>query len=953
MIRVAFNGGELSPQVQMRADLDVFQRGCSCVENFDIGQAGGVTRRRGFRRFCQARGKNSRVFDYVYSNAERYLVELSEWGVRVFAPESGELVWEGESPYEAGVMRSIRSFQVNALLVFVCASVPPHELSCNSDGVWSFKPYAFKKQAWRHTALRDWPVVVTRDNENDCHVEFPEQAAQAEKTVLNGELLRVSYYTEAEEIKRLRADIFSCVKGAYAEGFLSKNVVIEEGTVFAVRRAPLRVAYTVLEAWKGSEKFVEGLIDPANYKSDFQESTQVPGADAKVVSELTKTDSYTKGQVFWFDAGYWDVFTCVHRFDGSLHFIGGDNPEDYPGHFVRGVMLGAAPCKGKWKLHLSGTWYGSYEVRACYEGSGDAADDWEYRAEAWSRNAAPTNEPVAGDEGGEECYISLWLTRVRAYGDSLTERCFPADSCGNELVVSSYKHDMELESIAKMVEVSPGTAKRMEVNMRFDDGNPDLSFVNQSISLLLEKPGDGHFIRVSLPYDMRLWPERIKTQTNGLYTAKIEQPYLEVLDNPTYWRLTVFFPLTGAASNALNYIFEPVMQYHCMSISWMEGERYGELPEMAPGENWFKRCEKIQPRFSGELESYDWSWMAWCGKYGYPQQVSMFNQRLLLAGTVAQPLTIWMSQTDDLDNFAITDEASSGMNLTVNAPTQDPIRWLAVQGGRIMLGTSEGEYVAQSGDATVMTNSNAVIASHGFVGASSVSALRGSDRIIYFERGGGRAMQYGYDQTQDAYISTDLTVYAEHVLADGGGVLEGTFLRKPDSKAVMVLANGQLALMTYNAYHRVNAWHRYVTEGKFLSVTMLPNGDRPDSLFAVVERADGWWIEVCDERSEYVDADGLDYTSTLLTNALAVTSLGNAKLSNPELWVFLHEPCEVNGVRLTVDGGRTWTRVPRHDDEVLDKGWHKLVGVGNLGMERCVGFRCSGNQGMSVGAIQA
>ena len=843
MIRVAFNGGELSPQVQMRADLDVFQRGCSCVENFDIGQAGGVTRRRGVRRVAQAQGATSRLFAYKYSNSECYLVEVGEEEVRVYS-HAGALVWSVESVWSAAEIRRLRTVQVNSLLLLVCAAVPPVQLVCDAGGSWKLERYVFKVPAWRWSGLRDYPVQVTRRADGYFNVAFDPEEHEREAEAEQGEILRASFYTDAREIKVSQAAALGLVEQQYEEGFLDAGTSIARGTVFAVRRAPESVIYGVVNAWNGPEDFISGLIEPANYTHNFQVGTEAkPGAPT--ITELTAEQSYNKGDCVLFDSGYWDIFTCIADFDGGSHYFrGGINPEDYPGHFVRGLMVGSAPCKGKWKLHLSGTWYGSYEVRACYEGTGSVYDVWEHRAEAWSRNAAPVNEPVGGDEGGEECYVSLWLTRVRAYGDRLLQRCFPADCCDNELVVSSYKHDLVL--------------------------------------------------RYQVVYD---------AETDAVLDA------------------------------------------------------------------YYVQADRIKAECYGTVETCDWSWCAWGTKYGFPRLAAVFNKRLVLAGTDAQPLTIWLSQTDDLDNFDITDEATSGMALTVNAETQDPIRWLVAQGGRMMLGTSEGEYVAQSGDGGVLTHVNATIAAHGFIGAADVEAVRGSDRIIYFERGGGRVMQYGYDQAQDAYISTDLTVFADHVLAAGGGVVEGCFLRKPDSKAVMVLADGQLALMTYNAHHRVNAWHRYSTHGRFLSVTMLPNGERGDSLFAVVAReqvrgvegglADPQdketvcWIEVCDENSMYLDGDGEEYTSTLLTNALSVTRLGSAKPAAPELWLYLHEACPVRGVELTVDGGATWTRVPRQVNKVMARGWHKLCATPNVDMERCVGFRCSGNQGMSVGALQA
>lgn len=843
MIRVAFNGGELSPQVQMRVDLDVFQRGCSCVENFDIGQAGGVSRRRGFRRFVKAQGAASRLFVYRYSNAESYLVEVGETELRVYSRQ-GELVWSVESAWTGSEIRELRTVQLNNMLLFVCAAVPPVQLVCDAEGAWTLSLYSYKVPAWRWSGWRDEPVTVKRRADGYYDVDFSPDMPEPERTPASGEALRVSYYTDAQEVKISQAAAFAKVTETYQEGFIDATVSVYKGVVLAVRREPETVVYSVVNDWDGENDFITGLIDPANYTHNFQVGTDGAVGDESI-TELKEDESFTKGECFRYDSGYWDIFTCVSDFVGSGHFqAGGINPEDYPGHFVRGFMVGSAACKGKWKLHLSGTWYGSYEVRACYEGAGSEYDEWESRAEAWSRNAAPVNEPVGGDEGGEECYVSLWLTRVRAYGDELAARCFPADACGNELVVSSYKHDLVLK-----------------------------------------------------------------------YKVVYDSATDEVLDS------------------------------------------------------YFVQSERVKTRFWGNVDSVDWSWCAWSAKYGFPRLAAVFNQRLVLAGTDAQPLTIWLSQTDDLDNFDITDEEVSGMALTVNAETQDPIRWLVAQGGRMLLGTSEGEYVVQSGNGAAMSNANAVVTNHGFIGSSNVAAVRGSDRVIYFERGGGRCMQYGYDQPQDAYISTDLTVFAEHVLADGGGVVEGCFLRKPDTKAVLVMANGSLALMTYNAHHRVNAWHRYVTEGRFLSVGMLPNGDRADSLFAIVEReqvrevsgglADPQdketvhWIEVMDESSLYYDGEGLDYTSKLLTNALNVVRLGSAKMAEPELWLHLHEACPVRGVELTVDGGRSWSRVPRQANEVLSAGWHRLCAVPNVGMERCVGFRCHGNQCMNVGALQA
>lgn len=840
-LRNAFNGGELSPQLQLRADLDVFSRGCACVENFDIGQTGGVSRRRGFRFFAEAQGADSRLFSYRYRNDERYLVEVGTQKLRVYSAGGG-LVFEEDGFWPAqGCLPRLRTLQINSILLFTCPYVPPTQLRYDGKE-WSLEVYKFRIPPWRYSEFRKYPIKVTMRGGDMYEVAFDSLEDDEEATPQQGEVLRASYYTDSVRIAMSQSQMFARVGMRFGEGGIGAAVNVARGTVLAVRRTPEYAVYSCVADFDASKMFVEGLIDPANYTGHFQRSSD-QSAYTGTIAQLSSSTSFAKGDVFRYEQGYWEIFTCIAEFKGSRDArADGINPEDYPGHFVRGMMLGAAACKGTWSFNCSATWYGSYEVRASYEGRGVDAP-WEYRGESFSRNAAPVNSPVAGDEGAEECYVSLWLTRCRAYGDVWAARNFPPDVCGNALTVASYKHDVALR-------------------------------------------------------------------------------YHEVWD-----------------------------------------EESGELVD-----SYYTRAEYVLTEWYGSIETQDWSWCAFSAKYGFPSLACIFNQRLVFAGTEAQPQTLWLSQTDNIGNFDIIEGASGGMALTMSCQTQDPIRWMSSQNSRIMLGTGEGEYVVQSGDGTVMSHANATVVAHGFVGAADLDCIQCTDKVIYFERGAGRAMQYGYEYSQDAYLSTDLTVFADHILSGGGGVVDGTFLRKPDAKAALVLADGQLAMMTYNSMHQVNAWHRYVTAGRFLSVEMLPNGNEADSLYVVTERMDvrevpegalpdpedlvaHYYIEVMDNGSAYVDNGGRDYTSTLATNALEVTRVGSAEKSSPRIALYVCGELSPVGLEVMVDG-RSWSRPARQPYEPLEQGWNVFAASGNNRKERTVGFRVRGNRGLQVLALQ-
>lgn len=835
MIRNAFNGGELSPQLQMRADLEVFARGCLCVENYDIGQSGGVSRRRGFRFVGEAMGTNSRLFVYDAGNGAQYLVEINTEKLRVWST-IGYVEWEANVTLSSLALEQLRTLQINSILLLLSNFNAPLQLVRNSSGEWSLDLYAFKVSPWRHAEYRDFPVKVKQDGEYYA-VEFSPDEDARETVYEDGDVLRVSYYTEAVEIKKKAAELLGEIGRKEYEGFLKAGVSVARGVILAVRRAPESAVYSCIKDFNGEDDFVNGLIDPVNYYANFQLSSEVSGVDM-AVSELSAKTKVTRGQKLRFDAGYWDIFTCTRAFSWTNDGQSGKvNPEDYPGHFARGMILGSAPCKGKWMFYCSGTWHGSYEVRASYDGDGSAMDDWEYRAEAWSQNASPSNAPVGGDESSEECYVSLWLTRARQYGEELTEKCFPADICGNTLVVKSYKHDIVLQA----------------QSMRDDTGR--------------------------------------------------------------------------------------VVESHIV------------------------RKERIRTEFSGSIESMDWSWSAFSGRYGYPRLACIYNQRLVFAGTIDQPMTVWMSQTDDIDNFDIIEADNGAMALTLSGETMDPIRWMDAQNERVVLGTSRGEYVIQSTSGGAMTYANARVTRHGFNGAADVAHLQCEDKIIYVGRGAGRVKQYGYDYSQDAYMSQDLTVYAEHILQDGGGVKDGCVLTQPSAKAVFVLNNGQMALMTYNSMHQVNAWHRYVTDGEFLSVASMLQSDAGDSLYAVVKREvklreseppkEVVYIEVLDDRCGYVDGQReWDYTSTLLTNALTSTQKGGAKKTPDALMIYLLHETSAEGLEVTVDGGRTWARSGVAPSLTIPKGWSAFDGFTTPDYDVAVGFRVCGNHGFDVLALQ-
>lgn len=423
----------------------------------------------------------------------------------------------------------------------------------------------------------------------------------------------------------------------------------------------------------------------------------------------------------------------------------------------------------------------------------------------------------------------------------------------------------------------------------------------------------------------------LHTTLAGSWTVPEDGFYLIYLPFVNAFSSVVQWPAASAAIPACTGHLEGEVTDLTASAEYSLWDNVSTIPEGVPP--------------SGE--SLMWSFAAFRGVYGFPSLVDMFQQRLVMAATQAQPQTVWLSKTDDLNNFEVGKQDDSALALTLSTTTQNRICWLMAQSSRLLLGTADAEW-AVSGGQGVMTPTNARADNHGFVGSSDIPALMATDKVLYIERGGGRVYQYGYDYESDGYVSRDLTVFADHVLADGGGCRDIAFIRKPEPRAVFVRRDGQLALMTYNSMHQVHAWHRYTTDGTFEGVAALPNGDKSDLLFALVTRDDGRFIEALAPDNEFQDPDGRDYVSTLVTCSL--TPPRDARKGHgAQVMMCLRSETPVEGVMVSSDGD-AWSELDRYG--LLPAGWDTLVSDGAWDFDVRGGVRVTGNRGFELLALR-
>lgn len=902
---------------------------------------GGVSRRRGFRRVAAAL-EGSVILPYVYSTNDRFLVEVSPSLLRVLSVE-GDVVASLPSVWTQDDVSSLRHKQVNSMLFLAC---PTHELMVlrrDDEGAFSLAPYEFKARPWRYEEFRDFPVRLTLD-EGCYRVSFGEHASDPDAAVNEGDVMRVQVTVPQQT------------------GF-STGAVVRQGWVIA--------------------------------------------------KAFTAASTFTAGKKLCLNEGsYWSWWTCDRDFNGAADFVDGlTSPADYPEHFHKGVIChsNTITCKGTWTFYCYKEWYGTYAVERRFPN-----EDWQLLGTSNSPVGAASNLQLTGDEAGEECYLRLMLYESQLSNGSDPSQGFPADSCGNKLVVDAYKKDVVL----RLHSLSTSDVRKLTLPLGSDfcdffekKGLPVFSAllvdgakvdggfeVSREGRMLTVKPDGLTTDDVGAGSMVRLEWEQAEVSLDRFAEGSIEM-YRFFLPAGTVVSMQGFvcvyagqtirlnstlnvcsFCEGNGGSYSLRSVFSTMEKasftvledgvYVVRMETWTGGsvsQRARAQLEVPPCTAWME-AEVAEVTASAEYSLWDnvsavpegvppsgeslmWSFAAFRGVYGFPSLVDVFQQRLVLAATQAQPQTVWLSKTDDLNSFEVGKQDDSALALTLSTTTQNRICWLMAQSSRLLLGTADAEW-AVSGGHGVMTYANARADSHGFVGSSDVPALMATDKVLYVERGGGRVYQYGYDYESDGFVSRDLTVFADHVLADGGGCRGVAFVRKPEPRAVFVRRDGALALMTYNSMHQVHAWHRYTTEGVFEGVAVLPNGDQADLLFAVVEREDGRFIEVLAPGNEFQDPGGRDFVSVLETNALISLEAAGRRQHSGGVMFFFGSDALVDGVEVSIDGTR-WDVLDRSPSSFLTRGWHSLVSDGCWNYDSMVGIRVSGNRDFNLLAIQA
>lgn len=276
--------------------------------------------------------------------------------------------------------------------------------------------------------------------------------------------------------------------------------------------------------------------------------------------------------------------------------------------------------------------------------------------------------------------------------------------------------------------------------------------------------------------------------------------------------------------------------------------------------------------------THEWNEGAWSARRGFPCSIAYYEERMVFGGTANNPNRVWASKTGDWDNFLTGTKDDDALDFTLASDTVNTILWMC-QHDALVIGTIDSEWTLSASDReTALTPSNFRIKRQSVYGTSEAQALIVGDTILFVQRGKRKVREFVYSWEKDGYSCPDMTILADHI--SSSGIVECALQRIPDTLLWCVLANGELACLTYEREQEVIGWHRHVTNGFVASIAVIPDGDR-DKLYFAVKRGSNYVIEEMCEADDnwYLDSAKRYSNTTAFSTVSGLTHLEGATVA--------------------------------------------------------------------------
>lgn len=253
----------------------------------------------------------------------------------------------------------------------------------------------------------------------------------------------------------------------------------------------------------------------------------------------------------------------------------------------------------------------------------------------------------------------------------------------------------------------------------------------------------------------------------------------------------------------------------------------------------------------------------WNSTRGYPVAVGLYQQRLVLGGTTAQPQTVWFSETGVFDGFGIGPDDEDSIEIELTSNEVNRINWIAASRD-LIIGTSGAEITISESSSAGLTPSSINQRTRTYLGSKSQQPAMVREEVLFIQGSNRKIRTFRYDFNLDGYTGEDLTFLSEHITE--GGIKELIYSQEPDTVVYAVTEKGDMLAGTYDRTKQIIGWAKFTTDGDYERVQTITSNEQ-DQVWVVVKRkingATKRYVELFTVQS--ADSDTSGYSDCYLT----------------------------------------------------------------------------------------
>lgn len=246
------------------------------------------------------------------------------------------------------------------------------------------------------------------------------------------------------------------------------------------------------------------------------------------------------------------------------------------------------------------------------------------------------------------------------------------------------------------------------------------------------------------------------------------------------------------------------------------------------------------PKITTKAPTTSWEEQSYSVLRGFPGAVTFHQNRLVFAGTLSQPDSMWFSRSGQYYNFDVgTAKDDEAIHVTASVGEINQIRHL-VSNRDLQVFTATSEMYVPAFSNQPITPTNIIVRRQTPFGCDFVRPQALDGATLFVQKGGAIVREYVYADSEAAYVANPISLISSHLIKTPieMNTMYGAMSRS-ESYVFVTNYNGTISVFNSNRGEDRAGWTEFTTQGFFNSTVTID-----DRVFASVIYDQGDNVEV-------------------------------------------------------------------------------------------------------------